>query len=270
MLPAVAMSERTEPTPIGSTRDRALVVEDSRTNKLIAVSMLGQLNFDVDYAENGVLALERLDSRPYDLVLMDIMMPRMDGYICTREIRRRFPWPRVPVIAVTANVMTGDRERCLEAGADDYLSKPYKLDELTAAVKRVRTSRSAAADPASSGGPIDTAWIESTEVFDGESVPALSIVDVFRDEARFTIEQIFSALVVDDARQLYRAARTLRSAAANVGALGLADQAAALERCGEHGNLDQASSMVDMLSGECDRVLSTLEYLETGYHQRAA
>jgi signal transduction histidine kinase/DNA-binding response OmpR family regulator len=111
-----------------------LLAEDNPVNALIAITMLEKLNMQVDHVTTGKLALKSMRTRPYKLVLMDINMPEMDGYTATRYVRK---WEkegvlkqRTPVIAMTANALQGDRERCLKMGMDDYLAKPVKQDEL--------------------------------------------------------------------------------------------------------------------------------------------
>jgi signal transduction histidine kinase/DNA-binding response OmpR family regulator len=116
-------------------RARILLVEDNRTNQVVAQSMLKQLGYSADIAANGSEALVALARTPYDLVLMDCQMPEMDGYQATEAIRDPGSTVRnhaIPVIAMTANAMKGDRERCLQAGMDDYLSKPIAIAELSA------------------------------------------------------------------------------------------------------------------------------------------
>ena len=111
---------------------RVLVVEDNRVNQLVATGMLTALGHTADTAEDGVAALAALDDASYDLVLMDVQMPRMDGYEATRALRaREGDGERTLVIAMTANVVAGERERCLAAGMDDFLTKPVDLEHLT-------------------------------------------------------------------------------------------------------------------------------------------
>jgi PAS domain S-box-containing protein len=126
--------------PCGSDRLRILLAEDNGVNQEVACAMLENLGFEVEVAHDGVQALERLASGRFDAVLMDCQMPQMDGFAASREIRLREPRTdgakRLPIIALTANAMEGDRERCLEAGMDDYLAKPFKLGDLAAVLGR--------------------------------------------------------------------------------------------------------------------------------------
>jgi CheY-like chemotaxis protein len=115
----------------GSKHLRVLLVEDNDINRLYAQSILRSWQCETDVAENGLVAIERLKSRPYDVVLMDIQMPVMDGYEATRVIRLMSqPVSSVPIIALTANATKADVDRCLEAGMNDYLSKPFTPEDL--------------------------------------------------------------------------------------------------------------------------------------------
>src|SRR5690554_5421356 len=113
-----------------------LLVEDNRVNQLVASGLLKKLGHRVDLAENGERALAALESRRYDIILMDCQMPVMDGFEATRAIRQNPEWADLPVIAVTANALQGDREHCLASGMSDYVTKPYRRDELRAIISR--------------------------------------------------------------------------------------------------------------------------------------
>ena len=123
--------------PVQESPLRILLAEDNQVNQKVALSMLKRLGLRADLAENGRVALERLQEQDYDLVLMDMQMPELDGLAATRRIRVELPAERQPrIVAVTANAMKGDRERCLEAGMDDYISKPLRKEDLEAALAR--------------------------------------------------------------------------------------------------------------------------------------
>ncbi|MHC8402108.1 hybrid sensor histidine kinase/response regulator [Pseudomonas sp. MDT1-17] len=113
-------------------RGRVLLVEDNPVNQLVAKGMLGKLGCEVIVAGHGGEALDQLEQREFDLVLMDCNMPVMDGYEASRQIRRSGRWPQLPIVALTANAMSEERERCRAAGMSDYLAKPFRREELAA------------------------------------------------------------------------------------------------------------------------------------------
>ncbi|HEX2101234.1 MAG TPA: response regulator, partial [Candidatus Synoicihabitans sp.] len=125
---------------------KVLLVEDNPVNQRVARTMLQRLGLKPAVASHGLEAVEMMEKTPYDVIFMDVQMPEMDGLTASREIRQRFPASRQPVIiALTANALSGDREKCLQAGMDDYLSKPARQDELRQRLEHWRTRRSAAA-----------------------------------------------------------------------------------------------------------------------------
>src|SRR5437762_5005428 len=112
-------------------RPSILIAEDNLINQKVIERMVQKLGYRADLVANGREALDALSCRPYGLIFMDCQMPEMDGFEACREIRSRdLPIARIPIIAITANAMKGDRERCLAAGMDDYVSKPFKQDDL--------------------------------------------------------------------------------------------------------------------------------------------
>jgi Response regulators consisting of a CheY-like receiver domain and a winged-helix DNA-binding domain len=116
---------------------RILLAEDNIVNQMVAMQMLNKLGYRADVAGNGIEVLQNLERQKYDVILMDVLMPEMDGLEATRQIRQR--WPRGPkIIAMTASVLKGDREICLAAGMDGYISKPTKIDELKAVLQSFR------------------------------------------------------------------------------------------------------------------------------------
>ena len=118
---------------------RVLVAEDNTVNQMVATKMLEKMGYRADVAGNGREAVEAQERLPYDVILMDCQMPELDGFEATKLIREheRLSGERhVPIIALTANAMKGDRDRCIEASMDDYVAKPIKRDELSAAIGR--------------------------------------------------------------------------------------------------------------------------------------
>lgn len=119
-------------SPPSTRRGRVLLVEDNPVNQLVAKGMLGKLGCDVVVAAHGAEALDQLEFHEFDLVLMDCNMPVMDGYEASRQIRQSGRWPNLPIVALTANAMSEERERCRAAGMSDYLAKPFRREELAA------------------------------------------------------------------------------------------------------------------------------------------
>jgi CheY-like chemotaxis protein len=117
---------------------RILLAEDNAVNQKLALKLLSQMGYRADVAGNGLEAIEAIERQKYDVVLMDVQMPEMDGLEASRQICSRWPRGKRPrIIAMTANAMQGDRERCLEAGMDDYVSKPVRVGELINALNQV-------------------------------------------------------------------------------------------------------------------------------------
>ena len=114
---------------------QVLVVEDNPDNRTLIVDILLSLNYKVHVAPNGVECLEQLKTLRPDLILMDLSLPKLDGWEATRRIKSNPELSRIPVIALTANAMLGDREKALDAGCDDYISKPVDLRELTSKLR---------------------------------------------------------------------------------------------------------------------------------------
>ncbi|PNA06040.1 hybrid sensor histidine kinase/response regulator [Pseudomonas sp. FW305-BF6] len=133
LLPDLTTIDRARLESVPSQRrGRVLLVEDNPVNQLVAKGMLGKLGCDVVVAAHGVEALDQLEHDEFDLVLMDCNMPVMDGYEASRQIRQSGRWPHLPIVALTANAMSEERERCRAAGMSDYLAKPFRREELAA------------------------------------------------------------------------------------------------------------------------------------------
>ena len=121
---------------------RILLAEDNAINQKLALKLLSRMGYEADVAANGVEAVEAVERTAYDLVLMDVQMPEMDGLEATRRIVATVPVERRPwIVAMTANAMDGDRERCIEAGMKGYISKPIRVDELVDAVLMTPSGR---------------------------------------------------------------------------------------------------------------------------------
>jgi CheY-like chemotaxis protein len=119
--PAMAIPSKKDPEDLN-----ILLVEDNHVNQMVAMNLLKKAGYHADAVANGLEALKALEKKDYDLILMDVQMPEMDGYEATAAIRKGYVKPSIPIIGLTANAMKGDREKCIEAGMDDYLSKPMR------------------------------------------------------------------------------------------------------------------------------------------------
>jgi len=243
---------------------RILVAEDNVVNQKLALRLLEQLGYRADVAANGLEAVAAIERQPYDLVLMDVQMPEMDGFEASREITRRWPGDDRPrIVAMTANAMQGDRELCLAAGMDDYMSKPIRVDELVAALQRT-----AAGD----GAHKPEAERPSTEVLNRAAFERLrtamgadfldELLATFVEDARELVGTMRRALGEKDPDAFRRAAHSLKSNAASVGAMTLSSQARDLEMLAKSGNVDGARARVDRLAVECERVTRALREVE--------
>jgi CheY-like chemotaxis protein len=141
-LPAALVatsSEGGDGAPLGERHPlRILLAEDNAVNQKLALRLLGQMSYGAEVAGDGQQAIDALERQDFDVVLMDVQMPELDGLEATRRIRARWPDRPLKIVAMTANALAGDREACLAAGMDDYISKPVRAAELTAALERVQ------------------------------------------------------------------------------------------------------------------------------------
>jgi CheY-like chemotaxis protein/HPt (histidine-containing phosphotransfer) domain-containing protein len=256
---------------------RILVAEDNVVNQKLALRLLEQMGYRADVAANGLEAVAAVERQPYDLVLMDVQMPEMDGFEASREIVRRWPVDRRPrIVAMTANAMQGDRELCLAAGMDDYLGKPIRVDELVTAL-----DRSAAREPdhpTRTGGPSGsvgqprTTTSPSTETLDPAALERLratmgasfidKLLSTFVEDSRELVGTMRRALGGKDVDSIRRAAHSLKSNAASFGAMTLSTLARDLETLAKSGVLDGATLRVERLAEECERVTQALREIE--------
>ena len=119
---------------------RILLAEDNVTSQKVVLQMLKRMGYKADVVANGIEALQALERQPYDLVLMDLRMPEMNGLQATRIIRQRWPDNGPKIVAVTAYALQGDQEKCIEAGMDGYISKPIKMNELAEVLRKYQTT----------------------------------------------------------------------------------------------------------------------------------
>jgi PAS domain S-box-containing protein len=234
---------------------RLLVAEDNAVNRQLAVALLAKLGYEADVVENGREALDALERVTYDVVLMDVQMPELDGLEATRRIRERFRSTHGPtIVAMTANAMEGDREDCLAAGMDDYLSKPIRLEELSRALAKCR--------PVSAVEPLDQAvlgTLVSSLGGDEEGREAVrELVETFLEDAATQMASLHGAVECGDADAARRAAHTLKSNGATFGAQPFAELCRELENLGREGQLDAAPELLGRADEEWERVREAL------------
>ncbi len=251
---------------------RVLVAEDNFTNQQVALGLLGKLGVRADAVANGREALESLRRIPYDLVLMDVQMPEVDGFAATREIRAGgAPNPAIPIVAVTAHAMQGDREDCLKAGMDDYLPKPMSAEALARMIEKwaahvqgaAAAGREPPADSAapSPGGAGATVFDEASllERVMGDRALAQEIARGFLDDAPRQISALRGHLGQQDAPAVRLQAHALKGASAVVGGGRLVSRALEMERAGAAGDLDAARGVFDDLQREFERLKRGME-----------
>ncbi len=264
--PAPPSAERAErpapPRPArhwGATASRPLrilLAEDNAVNQRVAVRLLEALGHAVAVAGHGGEALAALDRAAFDLVLMDVQMPEVDGFEATAEIRRREEGTgrRTPVVAMTAHAMKGDRERCLAAGMDDYLSKPVARAEM---VRVLAWADARKARPAAGPPPLDRA--AAVERLEGDEGLWAEVAALFRADAPRLLAELREAIGAADPAAVQRAAHGLKGAAGYVGAGPTADAAHRLERLGAAGDLAAAAGALADLDREVSRLLADLD-----------
>ena len=230
---------------------RILVAEDNKINQAVARAILGRRGHSVDVVADGRSAVEAVMGADYDVVLMDVQMPELDGLEATREIRARRPGRRPRIVALTANALAGERERCLDAGMDGYLSKPYTPADLFAVAEGGAgiefDDAVLTADSRSTGAPLDLDGLRSELSAAGieDSVPML--LDLFLRDGAEGIAAIVAAADAGDLPALSRAAHSLRSASGAVRATHLASLLATIEadaRAGRQGATSQVAGIV--------------------------
>ncbi|HWE55076.1 MAG TPA: response regulator [Acidimicrobiales bacterium] len=232
-----------------------LLVEDNRMNQLVATKVLEKLGHRFDIANDGEEAVAAVAAKPYDLVLMDCEMPHMDGFEATGIIRRsESPDRHLPIIAMTAAAMEGDRDRCLAAGMDDYLTKPIRIDILAETIARWLP-----AVVAPVGQPLDQSQIDALlDLDDGAGEVLAEIVREFVAMVEPMSADLGQAVRSGDAPGLMRVAHTLKGAASNIGAAELAAVLADMERYGREGDCSAAGARQPDFDAAMQRTLAAL------------
>ncbi|MDY7227286.1 ATP-binding protein [Hyalangium rubrum] len=270
---ALPGEERAEPRvpPAHLRGARLLLVEDNRLNQEVAIHFLRRAGVGVDVATQGAEALERLARGAYDAVLMDCHMPLMDGYEATRRIRAMPGLSELPIIAMTANALEGDRERSLAAGMNDHLSKPIDAQKLYQTLGRWLAQRSRQeASPRVPSDVGDSRKLEQPDPrhvnmegallnLDGDVGLYRKVAELFLGEAPNYLEQLRVASTRGDSEAAIRAVHNLKSLAASVGAHSLRDHARALESAAKAAEAPGLVGVSPAFEQELARVLATLQ-----------
>jgi CheY-like chemotaxis protein/HPt (histidine-containing phosphotransfer) domain-containing protein len=262
---------------------RVLLVEDNATNQIIAAMMLRSLGCEVDITGDGWQAIQRIDKFDYDIVFMDCEMPEMDGFEATTAIRRRSDSKsQLPVIAVTAQAMQGDKERCLLAGMNDYISKPVKREDFVSALRgwllkkdqheagRVEETKNgsrasagslhsvssqSASSSISTSSALSSEVVESLRALAQATEPALfnQMFASFLSDSAERISILRSAANATDAERLQVTAHAMKGASANVGATHMAEIARQLESLGRASSVTGAIALIEAMESEFGR-----------------
>jgi CheY-like chemotaxis protein len=256
---------------------RVLLCDDNIINQKVAVRLLQQMGYRADLAGNGVQALAALDKKPYDLVFMDVMMPEMDGLEATRQIRERqkdrasHPNYKSPIIivAMTANAMQGDRDKCLAAGMDDYLAKPVRLEDFRSVIERwgssagmtdqgdaesvsapAETVTEVVAPPQASAedAPVDMERL--TELTDGNQDNLRELVELYIKQTSGQMEQLEAAVRANDVAEVRRVAHSCAGASSTCGIRKMPPLLRELERQGHEGKLTNATELCEQVTRE--------------------
>lgn len=253
----------------GGEQVRILVAEDNIVNQRVALRQLERLGYAADAVANGLEVLDALERIPYDLVFMDCQMPEMDGYKATGEIRKREGESRrTTIIAMTANALSGDRERCLAAGMDDYISKPVKSETLSAAIERWTADRASSqpaeiAEQTPVAGPtvLDAEVIAELRGLQSSTDPDFfnHLIDLFIEETPHRLAAIRAAVAGSNPEALAHEAHALKGSSAHLGATRMDALCEILEEQGRGGSVSGALALLSVLEEEFARVREALE-----------
>jgi two-component system, sensor histidine kinase and response regulator len=253
------------PAPPGARRLRVLVAEDQRSNRTLVSRILEKRGHTALCVANGKEALAAIESQPFDAVLMDVQMPVMDGFAATRAIRRRQKrsGAHLPVIAMTAHAMKGDRERCLKAGMDAYVGKPIRADELLHTLEQSVAPASEPNAPASA----EVALFDEAELLartGGDRKLLRKLVELVSADSRETLAKLRNAVEQKDSKTLFTAAHALKGGLATLAARRASETAFQLEKKGRAAELSGASALLTTLEKETAQALRALRKYSSG------
>ena len=251
---------------------RILVAEDNVVNQRLALRQLRKLGHHADAVANGLEALRALNQVPYEVLLLDCHMPELDGYETAARIRAsekaggsRAGRARLRVVAMTANAMQGDRDKCIAAGMDDYVSKPVRMPELEAALERASSTLPPAPAPGAmeftSNEIVDMSALQSLRALatPGEPDPLEELVGLYLSDATPALDRIVTAGRARDAMALKLASHSLKGSSSNLGARRLASVCSQVEKLSKNGEIDEAVALLSQVADEFHLVREALQ-----------
>ena len=264
---AVAEEVHKLPGAVRANRNaRVLVAEDNLTNQAVVLGMLSKLGYQAEAVANGAEALAALGGADYDAILMDCLMPEMDGFEATRRIRQKAAngRPGIPIIAVTADALSGDRDKCFEAGMNDYLAKPIAPEQLAAVLEKWLAAPSAGhggSPPAPSERPETEAVFNERELLSrlmGDRALARAAMAGFITDVPRQLQRLKERIERGDAPGVNAQAHTLKGSAATVAAGCLRDLSVEVQQVANSGKLEAAATLLPRLEAEFERLKSNL------------
>jgi CheY-like chemotaxis protein len=248
---------------------RVLLVEDNPVNQEVAQAMLQELGVEAISAWSGEEALEKMFVESFEVVLMDCQMPKLDGYAATmryRDWEKEHRRARTPIVALTANALSGDAEKCFAAGMDRYLSKPFSSDQLYQVLESCVTDAAPPEIAAESSTPkqyavLDRQALGRIRALHRPGGPNLlaKVLGLYSSSSVTLTEALRTGLSGNDAESIRQAAHALKSSSANVGAMAFADLCKEVEVAAAKGEIDQARVLIDGLLAEHKKVLQALD-----------
>jgi two-component system sensor histidine kinase/response regulator len=237
---------------------RILVVEDTPVNQVMMVRMLEKMGHTATIAGNGKEALQLLKAGSFELIFMDVQMPEMDGLTATRNIREQEKdgGARIPIVAMTAHAMKGDKDRCLEAGMDDYVSKPASGRDIAQAIARMFPS--ASKDPEASGRSSNWSPTQALEQLDGDENLLREIAGIFFEEAPKLLARLHEGISGRNSELVERTAHSLKGQLGYLGASAASQKSRELEDIGHRGEFQRASRIVEELEREIGGVIEAM------------
>lgn len=258
---------------------RILLAEDAIANQVLAVGLLKKWDHVVTVANNGLEAVEQLASQPFDLVLMDVQMPEMDGLEATKRIREMEREGKifsetttpVPIVAMTAHAMKGDRERCLESGMDGYVTKPIRVAELVKTINQVTSNESTPPTGTSSSGRTSETsheseidWTLALRSVEGDQDLLKDVAAAFLEEVPGHLQELSAAVTAGDARAIQRVAHLLKGVSTTFGANRARASAERLEIMGRTGHLDESVAEHAKLEEILERTIAEIRAFTNG------